>query len=387
MFVHVVKKGETLSQIAPLYKGTSEQIQAFNGGMADPLPLGMALLIPGGPPSGLAAIPQDASHSPTPYHRSIPEHVLRAVNGGNPPHLYPVLLQEKPMIESHAILSIGDRGLDALERLRRFSKATSSCSVEASLPGEEPLVGIGLPMHVYISKKNWTPATKWSSTLDAFTSIQRAGYRGVVLDLEHMIEDDTEYLQALERFREMTNQLGLQLAVTVRPTANVQLQIKRQSSFEYIATHADRVMMSTEAWLWGLRPKKQSSYSNLEQLLQVATQVVAPEKLWMDVPIYAMDLALGSQTDVQFVGLDAVHSLIREHQSHIHFDYTLGKANLSYRTEEGQWRRIWYEDARSMLLRVTLIAKYRVRGVSARMLNYSNPYFWNVFATTCQIHK
>jgi spore germination protein len=121
--------------------------------------------------------------------------------------------------------------------------------------------------------------------------------------------------------------------------------------------------------------------ANVRAVLDYAVNEMPPEKILLGIPNYGYDWPLPfvqGETRAQSISNQRAIELAVQYNIAIQYDETAQSPFFHYTAADGVVHEVWFEDARSMEVKLRLIAEYGFRGCG----------FWNImrpFVQTWQV--
>ena len=222
-----------------------------------------------------------------------------------------------------------------------------------------------------------TDQTAQDSFLDNTEALLRqGGWYGVNVDFEYVYPFDREsYNQFLRRLTDRLHRLGYIVVTALAPKLSEDQQGLLYSAHDY-AAHGkivDYVVLMTYEWGYTRGPAMAvAPVDQVRRVLDYAADVIPAGKILMGVPNYGYDWTLPFvQNSVarSLTNVEAV-TLAGEVGAAIQFDETAQAPFFRYRDGDGRQHEVWFEDARSLRAKYTLVNEYGLAGVSFWNLNH-----------------
>ena len=222
--------------------------------------------------------------------------------------------------------------------------------------------------------------------------LHRNGYRGIDVDLESIFPEDAQnYVRFLFLLRERLEPLGYPLLAALAPKTSACQQGELYQGHDYrgLGEAADGVLLMTYEWGYAFGPPM--AVAPLDQVRRVAeyalTEVPA-EKIWLGIPNYGYDWPLPfvqGVTRAPSISNQRAIELAIEHDVAIQYDETAQAPFFHYTAADGTIHEVWFEDARSLSARLSLIAEYGFQG--AGIWNLMRPFsqLWLVISSLYHI--
>jgi len=213
-----------------------------------------------------------------------------------------------------------------------------------------------------------------------FALISQYGFDGVNLDFERLRRTDKKlYTDFVRELSERAHRQGLLVIVDVLGDARVQ---PYSLNFDYpgLAAVSDYlgIMTYDQYKPSEAAPGPVAGLRWVEDTIRLAVNEGVPaRKILLGVPAYGYDWTVG-QPGARALSYDAVERLRRQHNGVVRFDPTHRVPHMSYRDEKGQAHEVWYENARSLSLKLDLVRKYGLGGILFWRLGLEDPSAWGV---------
>ncbi len=422
MIVHVVKPGETLWGISVKYQTTAAVIQSLNGLTSDILVPGIALVVPS---TVVFTVKQHViSQGETLWSISrefnIPLQLLLAFNPeknelelipGNT-ILVPNRVFQKRTIETSAYLVITGSNQD-VQFVRQFENLlTYVCiftysfdlfgQLQTPIKPVPKVAGVKFLMVVsnLVSGGNFSidlahkvlESAKARQTLieQMIQELQRQGYAGVNLDIEHILPSDrNSYNSFVEQVVRALKPLGFLVTVAIppKPFDNPNNEWVGGYDYQAIGAAADRIMLMTYDWGFPIgRPQAVAPVDKIRDVLRYAFSLMDSTKVHLGMPLYGDDWPLphsparpANIVVNQTALLNAIANKVP-----IYID-PLAVAPFYYYRVNGVNRVVWYNDALSILAKAELVREFNIGGFFFWALGYDFPQNWVLINDVFQI--
>ncbi|OEF98931.1 hypothetical protein BHF71_02925 [Vulcanibacillus modesticaldus] len=215
---------------------------------------------------------------------------------------------------------------------------------------------------------------------------------GINVDLENLTADDRDnYTDLIRLLRE---KLPPEKEVSVAVAANpYKLEIGWQGSYDYeeLAKFSDYLMLMTyDESYYGSEPGPVASLKFVEKSIEYALEKVPPEKLVLGIPFYGRYWKIGEKGG-RGISISKVEELVDEFNGKVYFDnksktpyavFTIPKdehPKVHYRKLTPGKYIVWYEDDKSLKLKLRLVEKYNLLGTGSWSLNEAPKNIWNYY--------
>ncbi|SFR92226.1 glycosyl hydrolase family 18 protein [Anaeromicropila populeti] len=130
--------------------------------------------------------------------------------------------------------------------------------------------------------------------------------------------------------------------------------------------------------------------NQVKKVLDYAVTAIPPEKIFMGMPNYAYDWTLPfvrGTSAAQSLGNVAAVDLARQYNTTIQYD-DVSQAPYFYYTDSNEAQHVvWFDDARSILAKLTTASEYNLHGVSYWNIMKFFPQNWLVANQIFSIRK
>ena len=204
------------------------------------------------------------------------------------------------------------------------------------------------------------------------TVLERYRFGGVNIDFENVSPDDRTFFSDFIRDLKLTlGAAGYHVSVTVPPKEADLPNDAAKGAYSYfdLGQWSDFVFIMTYDWgyLSG-PPMAVAPINEVRKVLSYATTQIPSCRILQGIPLYGYDWPLpyapGNRATV--VNLMEVYEMARRYQTEIQFDPVAASPYFNYRDAEDREHVVWFEDARSLLI------KYQ----TARDLDLGGFGFW-----------
>lgn len=404
MFVYEVQPGDTLAGIASRYGLEASQLRNLNSLVVTNLVPGQALLIP----SDVYQLQPGESLWTVQQKTGVPWQVLARANGLTPNTVLSVGQTiyipppPRPPTEVMGYLPLTDPGVtaadirpwaDLLTYVAMFSYLIDAqgnvtpiddadAIAETRRIGASPLLCIAnmQPGGVFdpnTARAILTNAEVRRKVIDQVIGyVEARGYDGVDSDLESIPRDLRD---AYSNFlRELKARLGRRLLTVATPPKYDETMFAYAAGHDYlqIGQIADRVFLMNYEFHWvGGPPGPIAPLPEIQRVLLYATSLMPREKILNGLLTTAYDWPIPQTPGVlarPMPDIDAV-TLATTEQVPIQYDVPAATPWFRYRDDTGALREVWFEDARSLLAKLTFVRDIGVRGSGIWQLGAFSP--------------
>ena len=212
--------------------------------------------------------------------------------------------------------------------------------------------------------------------------MQEKGYQKIDLDFEFIPPEDNEnYFRFIEKTVQMLHPYGFLVHVDLAPKTSDTQQGLLYEAHDYrrIGEIADTLLIMTYEWGYTYGPPMAVAPINkVEEVVRYAVERIDYRKIFMGIPNYGYDWALPfvrGVTKADTIGNEEAVALARRVGAEILFDTTAMSPYFYYTDAYNIQHIVWFEDARSIYAKLSLIAKYRLLG--AGYWNLMRPFTQN----------
>lgn len=416
MHIYVVKSGDTLFQIARRYGTTVEAISGANQ-LPNPaqLVVGQALVIPVSGQFHLVVAGDSLWKISRQYDVTV-EDIIR-INGLSPTAPLQIGRQlripspVKKQIESIAYVepsaagyssNVLNQAREAAPHLTYFAPVSYNAKRDGSF--EEPAI---LPLST-IAEQNGTVLMmditnlengQFSAELGRILLNDRAvqdtflnnisrissqtNFRDVHFDFEYLRPEDREaYNQFLRRATERFHREGKTVSTALAPKTSAAQQGQWYEAHDYKA-HGEivdfSVIMTYEWGYSGGPPMAVSPIGPVRNVLAYAVTEMPAAKIVMGQNLYGYDWTLPYRQGNPPARAISPQEAIRraaQYKSSIRYDFTAQAPFIDYTDENGRAHKIWFEDARSVDAKFSLLRELGLRGIAYWKIGFSFPQNW-----------
>ncbi len=211
--------------------------------------------------------------------------------------------------------------------------------------------------------------------------MKRKGYVGLDIDFEYVSSEDSDaFVGFIENAARVMGENGFFVNVDLAPKVSSDQKglLYEAHDYEKIGRAADFVLIMT--YEWGYKYGPPLAIAPIDQVRRVAEYAVSEipvEKVMLGIPNYAYDWPLPYQrgtTAAQTIGNQYAPVLAARYGTDISFDEK-AQSPYFYYTDNGQRHIVWFEDARSINAKFSLIDELSLRGMG--YWNLQRPFAQN----------
>lgn len=235
--------------------------------------------------------------------------------------------------------------------------------------------------------KNYDSREKFVN--DTFDLVSKAGFDGVMLDIEDINYEDRDNFSALvKQMKQTFAPHDLTVAVSVPPETGALIPGSWAVNFDYkaIGRWADRVViMAYDEHGYSTKPGPIASQDWVENVLDYSCSVISRDKIILGVPTYGFDWNAGKKAP-KYLSFDLARKLANENGEVPVFNQTHGAPSFSY-SKDGQKHETWYEDVNSFKVKAEIVEKRGLRGLAIWRLGMEDPEIWRYLDSEIQVRK
>lgn len=424
MRIHVVRPGESIYSIAQQYRISPQKIISDNE-LSNPnqLVIGQTLVILEEAVSHTVAPGESVYKIANQYGISVNELLAANPQITNPALLYPGQVITIPPrtinfgsihVNGYAFPNINRdvlrRTLPYLTYLSIFSYQVNSDGSLTSIP-DEPLIqaarnaGVAPLMVITnieegggfnsdIAHAVLTDSQAQDNLINNITTtLREKNYYGLDIDFEYIYPYDREsYNNFLRRIIETLRPLGYSISTALAPKISAGQQGLLYEAHDY-PVHgelADHIILMTYEWGYTYGPPMAVAPINeVRRVLNYAVTEIPPEKIMMGIPNYGYDWTLPYTpgTAARTISNVGAVDLARRVGAQIQFDQTAQSPFFNYYAEDGRQHEVWFEDARSILAKLSLANEFGLGGISYWTIGRFFPQNWLILNEVYDIVK
>ena len=217
---------------------------------------------------------------------------------------------------------------------------------------------------------------------NVLTTRETKGYSGLDVDFEFVFpQDAAAYASFIRRLRERLNPRGYPVVVALAPKTSADQPGLLYEGHDYraLGAAADRVFLMTYEWGYTYGPPMAvAPLPNVRSVVEYALTELPAGQIWLGIPAYGYDWPLPfrqGETRATSISPQYAVSLARRYGMAIQYDETAQAPWFRYTDERGTAHEVWFEDARSIAAKLSLIPEYGLSG--AGYWNLMRPFAQN----------
>ena len=227
---------------------------------------------------------------------------------------------------------------------------------------------------------------------DLLATLTRRGYRALDVDFEFIPARDAEpYARFITALRRALAPLGAPVIVALAPKTSAEQSglLYEGHSYPLLGEAADLLLLMTYEWGYTYGPPMAvAPLPNVRQVVEYALGEIPAGKLLLGVPNYGYDWRLpyvrGVSRATSISNQYAV-VLASRHNAAISYDETAQSPWFRYRDAAGAEHEVWFEDARSVTAKLSLIDRYGLAGAGYWNLMRPFPQNWLILSSAFHV--
>ncbi|MGI6084123.1 MAG: LysM peptidoglycan-binding domain-containing protein [Acetivibrionales bacterium] len=223
--------------------------------------------------------------------------------------------------------------------------------------------------------------------------LEEKNYSGLDIDFEYIYPSDREnYNNFLRKVVARLRPMGYSITTALAPKISAEQVGTLYEAHDY-PVHgalADHVIIMTYEWGYTYSPPMAVAPINeIRRVLNYAVTAIPREKIFMGIPNYGYNWTLPYQegTAAQTISNVGAVDLAYRVGARISFDPIAQAPFFRYYDADGREHEVWFEDARSILAKLTLANEFRVGGLSYWTINTYFPQNWLVLTSVYDVVK
>lgn len=202
-------------------------------------------------------------------------------------------------------------------------------------------------------------------------------FAGVQIDYEDLTgADRSNFSVFVSELSPAVHRVGKVLYVTLHPKENDAGYDQRNLAQDYsvVGQAADKVVLMAYDWHWQSGASGPiAPLSWVGSVVRYTTSQVPAAKILLGVPLYGYDWV---GTKAQVLTWNQVQQLVAAHQAQVQWDEASQSPHFTYMTD-GVTHEVWFENARSVGLKVGLGTQNKLGGIELWRLGGEDPAVWD----------
>ena len=195
-------------------------------------------------------------------------------------------------------------------------------------------------------------------------------YDALDVDFEYLPPQMREaYAAFIASLRRRLAPVGKKVLVALAPKTSADQPGLLYEAHDYalLGAAADAVLLMTYEWGYaGSAPMAVAPIPQVRRVLDYAVTAIARQKIYLGVPTYGYDWPLPyvqGVTRAKSLSPVEATALAARYGAEIRYDDRAQAPHFRYSAVDGTEHEVWFEDARSILAKLDLVAEYGFRGV------------------------
>lgn len=225
------------------------------------------------------------------------------------------------------------------------------------------------------------------------TTIQKKGFKGVNIDFEYIIEEDSiAFIHFVADIRRAVNRIGFPVSVDLAPkiSDNDPGRLSRGMDYGMLGMAANCVILMTYEWGYTYGPPMAvAPIHKVREVVKYAVSKIPPWKINLGIPNYGYDWTLpfvqGESKADTINNLEAIQIAVSNH-AEIQYDEQAQSPFFHY-WKDGIEHEVWFEDARSLNAKFNLVTEYDLMGIGYWQIMSLFRANWLLLSDTFWIRK
>lgn len=224
------------------------------------------------------------------------------------------------------------------------------------------------------------------------STMRSRGYQALDVDFEFIPgRDAVPYAQFITRMKELLNPRGWPVIVALAPKTSADQPglLYEGHNYRLLGEAANLVLLMTYEWGYTYGPPLAvAPLPNVRRVVEYALTEIPAKKILLGIPNYGYDWTLpyvqGESRATSISNQYAV-TLAGDNNAVIEYNQTAQSPFFRYFDPTGREHEVWFEDARSIRAKLSLISEYSLAGTGYWNLNRPFPQNWLVLSSHYRI--
>lgn len=233
------------------------------------------------------------------------------------------------------------------------------------------------------------PALQDVMVSDILSTLEQKGYRVLDVDFEFIPpEDAVPYANFIARLHNTLAPFGIPVIVALAPKTSADQPGLLYEGHDYrlLGEAADAVLLMTYEWGYTYGPPMAvAPLPNVRRVVEYALTEIPADKILLGIPNYGYDWTLpyvrGESRATSISNQYAV-TLAADNGVDVSYDSQAQAPFFRYRDDAAREHEVWFEDARSIRAKLSLISRYGLLGAGYWNLMRPFPQNWLVLNST-----
>lgn len=225
-------------------------------------------------------------------------------------------------------------------------------------------------------------------------TIDEKGYAGLDIDFEFIpAASSAAYADFIAYMKSLLSAEGKIVIAALAPkTSPAQRGLLYEGhDYELIGAAADFVLLMTYEWGYTYGPPLAvAPIPNVRRVLDYAVTVIPREKIYLGIPNYGYDWQLPfvqGESRAQSISNMRAVEIAREFGASIDYDGEAQSPYFFYTANDGTAHEVWFEDARSIRAKLSLVTEYSLYGAGYWNLMRPFPQNWLVLNSMFNLRR
>ena len=225
-------------------------------------------------------------------------------------------------------------------------------------------------------------------------TLQKKNFYALDIDFEYVFPEERElYAAFVQRLRETLNPLGYPVLAALAPKTSAMQRGLLYEAHDYalLGAAANAVLLMTYEWGYTYGPPMAvAPLPQVRQVLEYALSEIAAEKIFLGVPLYGYDWPLPYEqgaSRAESISSEQAVALARRYGAEIQFDETAQSPHFTYADRGGRQHEVWFEDARSIRAKLSLVEEFGLQGIGCWNLMRPFTQNWTLLTGVFRVEK
>lgn len=226
-------------------------------------------------------------------------------------------------------------------------------------------------------------------------NLQDKGYYGLDVDFEFIgAENRDQYVAFIRNLAARLNPLGYEVITALAPkTSSTQPGLLYEGhDYAGLGEASNAVLLMTYEWGYTYGPPMAvAPIANIRAVLDYAVTQIPRDKIYLGIPNYGYDWPLpfvqGTTRARSISNMRAVQIALENGASIEYSDESQAPHFTYYNQTDGRQHEVWFEDARSIRVKLALVPEYGLLGVGYWNLMRPFPQNWLVLNSLYEIRQ
>lgn len=226
------------------------------------------------------------------------------------------------------------------------------------------------------------------------STLEQRGYQVLDVDFEFIpAQDAIPYADFIARLRDTLAPLGIPVIVALAPKTSADQPglLYEGHNYQLLGQAADAVLLMTYEWGYTYGPPMAvAPLPNVRSVVEYALTEIPAEKILLGIPNYGYDWTLPfvqGESRANSISNQYAVTLAADNGVEISYDSQAQAPFFRYRDDMGREHEVWFEDARSIRAKLSLISRYGLRGAGYWNLMRPFPQNWLVLNSMYDIQN